>query len=147
MFRLVEFEINHLKPLLDEEINQDKEHWRANEYAYPKMLAENPHVFPITVAVNDHVAMCVFLVEYWKGRAHAVCILSDNIKKNPVAAYRGLKQAMELQPFDRVEFDVPIDMEIAHRRAKFLGCQQEIACAKKYLPGGIDASVYAWVRE
>ncbi len=147
MCSLVPFEIAHLKPLLEEPMNRHLSHWSADDYAYPKALAESKFVFPITITIGDKVGGCFFLVEVWNGRAHAVCVLSQNIKNSPAAFYRMIKRSLALQPYDRIEFDSPVDFDLGHRRAKFLGFKQEVAVAKKYLPDGSDASVDAWGRE
>lgn len=147
MFNIVDFEIDHIKPLLAEPINEDKPHWREDDYKFPRRLMQSNYVTPMSVTVNDEVVMCIFLVEVWTGRAHVVCIFGEKVREHSIPVYRNLRKILRAQPYNRLEFDVPVGFELGHRRAMFMGFDLEIPVAKKYLPDGSDASLYAWVRE
>lgn len=144
MFKVVDFEIEDIKPLLNEPINQNLKKWVQDDYKYAKHISK--HSLAITGMVNDEVMWCAFLFEIWNGRGYLVMVLSENIKKHSISVYRGMKQYLLTLPFNRIEFDCPVDMELAHKRAKFMGFKLMCERARKYLPDGGDAAIYEWVR-
>ncbi len=147
MFDVVPFEIDHVKGMLHEEMNKNFiPLWTRDDYFYPQWVAQNSTAY--TGIYNGVPVICAFLVELWAGRGYIVCVLSEKIKFNSISIYRGIqKKFLKQQPYDRLEMDVPVDLNIAHRRAMMLGFELVQRRAKKYLPDGSDASIYAWVRE
>lgn len=144
MVEIVPFQLDDLKPLLREPMNSNIQHWAERDYAYAKRIARGSQAF--TIMISGTVYLCAFFVEIWPGRAYLVSILSEKIRSRSISIYRTIRRMLVKLPYDRIEFDCPVDLEIAHRRARFMGFQLMCAKARKYLPGGVDASVYEWVR-
>lgn len=143
MFDLVKLEMDHIKELMKEPINAEHAEWFESGQA--ELLQKESESFAILI--NGSPMVCGGIIPLWKGRGYLWTILSEKIKEHSVAVYRGVRLALKEQPYSRLEMDVPVDLDIAHRRAKFLGFSLECARAKKYSPSGIDRSLYAWVRE
>ena len=143
MFRVYDFEPEHICPLIVQPMNKELADWYENGTA--EKLKKKTKAF--TGAIGDEIMICFGAMPLWKKRGALWTILSQNIRKHSVAVYRGLRQAIEEQPwFDRIEMDVPIDLKIAHKRARFMGFELECARARKFSPEGEDRALYAWVR-
>lgn len=144
MCKLEAFKLEHIRPLLSEGMNSSLGHWSADDYAFPKHLAENS--FAATGLVNDEPVFCGFVIEIWTGRGYLVSVLSEKIKEHAVSAHRLMREFIKSQPYQRLEMDSPVSFILGHRRAKLLGFEIMCPVAKKYLPDGGDASIYSWVR-
>lgn len=143
MFELVVMELEHIKGLIEEPMNFHLRDWYDSGWA--EKLKQGTEAF--SVLVNGEVMLCGGISPMWPGRGYLWTVLSSKIKEHSVATYRGLKLALFEQPYNRIEMDVPVDLEIAHRRARYLGFSLEVGRARKYLADGSDRSLYAWVRE
>lgn len=144
MFSLRPFQVDDVKALLEEPMNATYSAWKLHNYAYPSRLAECSLGF--TALVDSNPMACIFLVELWPRRAYLSSIFSQNVCKHSIQVYRGLRRAIEQLPFDRIEFDCPVDFELGHRRASFMGFKVMCDLAKKYGPEGEDAKLFEWVR-
>lgn len=142
MFELAAMSVTDLKRLLAEPMNSDLGAWPDIKVT---ALSNQPYSF--TGLVNKEIVICGGLIEYWEGRAHLWTIFSRAYEKYPLASFRGLKKFMEIQPYRRVEVDVPTDFEKAHRRMRLLGFQLECRIARKFSEEGQDRSLYSWVRD
>lgn len=142
MFDVIKFEAEHIKEMVKEPMNAHLSDWYESGRA--KFLQENTEGF--SVVINEVPVLCGGIVPLWVGRGYLWTVLSDKIKNHSITVYRGLKKALLEQPYRRIEMDVPVDFELAHRRARFLGFTLECARAKGYLPDGSDRALYAWVR-
>lgn len=143
MFEIIRFEPEHVIPLIAQPMNTKLQHWYDSGYA----AQLRQHTVCFTGRVNGEVMMCAGIAPLWKSRGYLWVVLSENIKAHSVSVYRGARKWLKVQPYNRIEMDSPVDFELGHRRAEWLGFKLEIPVAKKYLPDGSDASVYAWVRE
>ncbi len=143
MFEIVPLELAQLKSLVDEPMNAELSGWWETGAA--KKLWEQTESFAILV--DGEVMVCGGICPMWVGRGYLWTVLSEKIKQKPVSVYRGIKAALKEQPYRRIEMDVPVNHEIAHRRAKLLGFTLECPEARGYLPNGEARSIYAWVRE
>lgn len=143
MFEILRFEPDHIIPLLAEEMNRQYMDWYYTGYAHK--LKQNTVCF--TGRMNGQVLICAGIAPLWPGRGYIWCVLSEHIRAHSISVYRGARRWLKAQPYNRLEMDVPVDLEIAHRRAEWLGFNLEIKRARKYMPDGGDASVYVWVRE
>lgn len=144
MFKVVHAKLGDVKLLLAEPLNAHLKDWASDDYRHAKHALEN--ALALTIMYNDEPVLCAFFAEIWTGRAYGAFILSEKIKNAPVSILRGMKKVLPQLPYNRIEMDCPVDLEIAHRRAKFLGFELMCSHAKKYMPDGSDASVYQWVR-
>lgn len=144
MFKVVKFKPEHGMTLLEEPINRHLSQWRVDDYAHMRKIESGS--LALTGLVNNKPMICVFIVDIWSSRGYAVVILSELIRQNSLAVYRGIKNYMVKLPYNRIEFDTPCEYDLGHRRAEFLGFEIMCARARRYLPDGRDASVYQWVR-
>lgn len=145
MFNVQAFDIHDVIPLLNQPMNEPYMAWKVDNYAYVGQLWENSHA--LTGRVDDQVMVCAFFVEIWPGRAYMASIFSEKTAEHPVQVYRGMKSLIPALGYDRIEFDCPMDLEIAHRRAKFMGFDVMCDRARKYSPDGSDAKLFEWVRQ
>ncbi len=137
-------ELVHLEALVNEPMNHGLESWFKDGNA--AMLIENTDAF--SFFVNGELVMSGGLCRLWTGRAYLWTVLSEKIKQHSITVYRNLKRYLNNQKvYNRIEMDIPLDLEIAHKRAKFLGFTLECALAKSFSPNGEPRSLYAWVRE
>lgn len=144
MFEVSPLIIDDIAKMIEQPMNVQFSFWKNNNYRYAKHLASNSLSF--TATVDDEPMLCAFFVELWNKRAYGAFVMSEEIKKHSVQVYRGLRNYIPTLPFNRIEIDCPLDLEIAHRRAKFLGFEVMCERAKRYLPDGSDATIYEWVR-
>lgn len=142
MFKLKRMDINELLSLAKEPMNKTLRDW---DEAHAESLRDSTLAF--TGLVNDELVFCFGLTPLWNKRGYLWVVLSERIKYHGTAVYRNVKKLLdEQQLFDRIEMDSPVDFELGHRRALFLGFKLECARAKKYSPLGEDKALYAWVR-
>ncbi len=144
MFRVVTFDLKDIKPLLDEPMNAHLSYWKDDGYKHARALAHRS--LALTGLVNDTPIICAFIVELWRARGYMVVVMSQKIKEHSVVAHRGMKKILEKLPFERLEFDIPVNHKLAKKRADFLGFKIMCKHAKKFLPDGQDATIYEWVR-
>lgn len=144
MFKPRPFLLDDVKPMLEEPMNAPYAAWKLHDYAYPKLLAQKAHA--MTATVNDEPMACIFLVELWPKRAYLSSVFSEKVSQHSISVYRGLRKSLLALPYDRIEFDCPIDFELGHRRAEFMGFTVMCPLARKYGPDGEDAKIFEWVR-
>jgi hypothetical protein len=145
MFKVVKFELEHVKEMLEEPMNSGLSYFKDNDYHEPKRLASLS--FGLTGMIGNKPMVCAFLVPLWRGRGYAAFVFSEQVAKHSIRVYRGMKDTIPNLPFDRLEFDCPADFELGQRRALMMGFKVMCPLAKKYLPDGRDAVIYEWVRQ
>jgi hypothetical protein len=145
MFDIVDMTYEHLEHLLNQKMNanvllrdgfSNETVTRLRTYSDAKagLIAGEPMV-------------CAGITKLWTGRGHLWCVLSEKIVDHPITVFRGMRRYLNSQPFNRVEMDNPFGFTKGHKRALMLGFEIQCLLARKYLPGGGDASTYAWVRD
>lgn len=143
MFKLIKFKADHLYSIVDQEINKDFRSWCSLEYF--KRLEEGTDA--LTGVIDDKIMICFGIAVLWNRRGYLWTVLSEDVKQHSTSVYRSLKQFLEEQTlYDRIEMDVPINMDIAHKRARFLGFHEECHVARRFSPRGEDRSLYSWTR-
>ncbi len=142
MFKITPLEVDHINSVLNEPMNQDITWWR--ESGRINVLANLP--FSFAGLVNGEIVVIGGLIELWKNRAHLWTVFSKTYEKYPVATFRGMREFLEAQPFDRIEIDTPTDVEKIHRRARMLGFQLECRIARRFSERGESRTLYSWVR-
>lgn len=140
MFEIVPLKKEHLLAIADQP---------ANNFIYKWI--ENGHADEMTKTgfagiMNNEVMICGGTIELWSNRAQVWSVFSDRSKNCFLPIFRGVRRFLYSQPFRRLEFSVPVNLDLAHRRAKLLGFKMECALAEKYLPNGDDCALYALVR-
>ena len=143
MFEVIPFKSWHVKEMIEEPMNASLK--SMFESGYADLLENQTKAF--TGMADGRVMICAGVYDLWRGRGYLWCVLSEHIKAHSISVYRGARRWLKEQPYRRIEMDVPIDMEIAHKRAEFLGFRLETLRAEKYLPDGSDASIYVFIRE
>lgn len=144
MFELVKFKKEHFLPLRAQSASvANLDEWIKNGRA-DDMEKET---WNYTGLLNGEVAVVGGFAHYWAGRAHAWMIPNESFARNFIPVFRGIQQALNQQPYRRVEIAIPIGCQNWHRRALLWGFKLECALAKHYLPSGEDCSLYALVRE
>jgi len=116
--------------------------WRAR-------LANAQSVGPCWSAwLNERLIGCGGLVQHWRGRASAWCVIGRDIPRAAwVAIHRGVRARIEQAPalgLWRVEAYVALGFVPGARWAAMLGMERE-GLAAGYLPDGGDAWLYARV--
>lgn len=140
IFEIVPLTREHLLSLADQKPNSFIHDWMESGHA-DEMI---PRGF--AGVMNGHVMICGGVIELWKHRAQVWSIFNQNSKTCFLPVFRGIKKFLQAQPYRRLEFSVPVNLPIAHRRALLLGFKLECALAEKYLPNGEDCAIYALVR-
>lgn len=143
MFRAIPFQAEHAIDLLEDPLNDHLKDWYSSGYA--KKMEDHSYAF--TGFAGNEKLFCVGIVELWPRRGYLWSVLSSKISKYPVSTHRGMISLLKASSFNRVEMDVPVPSGVWHRRAVWLGFEQEIKVARKYFADGSDASIYAWVRD
>lgn len=89
------------------------------------------------------------VIPQWEGRGIAWAYLRRGIKPHAMAvAVRWGKRWLDVTPYRRLEAAVEIGYEQGHRLVRLLGFgEPETPLARKYLPSGADAALYALVRD
>lgn len=137
MIKVYDFRAEHITRLRAQDAQQGGEPMTFN---YGRTLER---VGPAISCITDSgdVVMCAGYGELWAGRHVAWAVLSQSACKHMLRLTRIVK-AMLGTPTGRVEAIVEYDFEQGHRWVRMLGFDVEIPKAVKYLPGGVDASVY-----
>lgn len=143
MFSVRPFEVTDILPLLKEEINSHLSAWAESGHA--ETLKRETMAF--TGLFNGEIVGCFGVAEIWKGRGYLWTVFSEKIKEHPVAIHRGFKNFFQTLPFNRIEMDCPYGLEIAARRARWMGFEVMCAKAERYLANDGDATTYHWVRK
>lgn len=143
MFELIPFEPEHIIPLAKEPMNANIADWYESGYA----KAAKELTQAVTGLVDGEIIGCCGVLEMWTGRGHIWTVVSERVRKNPVQIFKGMRRYFDSLNFRRLEMDIPIDLEVAHRRAIFMGFELETPLARKFLPDGKDASIYVRVRD
>lgn len=144
MFSARPLTLSDVMPMLDEPMNATYAPWKLDDYAYPKRLSAEGSA--LTALVDDVPMACFFFIELWPGRAYLCSIFSEKVNKHSIQVYRGMRKVIPDLIWNRIEFDCPIDFELGHRRAKFMGFDVMCPLARKYGPDGEDAKIFEWVR-
>ena len=142
MFEIKRFKAEDVIPLIYEPMNAHLRNWYDDGTA--RKLENDTKAF--TGRIDNEVMACGGVVDMWAGRGYLWFVLSEKIKDHSISVYRGAKKWLRELNYRRLEMDVPLDMELAHRRAIMLGFYCETPYARQYLPSGRDASIYVMVR-
>jgi hypothetical protein len=103
--------------------------------------------YSYTVFSEDgRVMMCGGLVPYWNGRAGAWATFNKDCRREFIGIHRVVERFFKIAPFRRIEAPVDVDFEPGHRWVKALGFTLEAPLMKKFLPNGVDCSLYARVQ-
>lgn len=103
----------------------------------------------VSILEGKTYLFCGGISEYWPGRGHVWSVFNPESKKNFVPLYRAIQGLLKDRQgrYSRIEMSVDYGFTVANRRARLLGFKLEIERARKYHPGGRDASIYSMVRE
>lgn len=138
-FKIIPFEPAHIQQLDVQDAQRLTDDDQARALAAPFGLAW-------TGAVDGGPVACAGLVEVWPGRAYAWALLARNAGPWMAAITRGVRRALKAAPFDRIEMAVDSGFLAGQRWALMLGFELETPLpARRYLPGGRDAYLYAMV--
>lgn len=147
MFRVVPLEKQHVHQMLIEPWNKDLDLFFNDSYVESVTKKTNAHA----AFFGDDLLFCFGISAIWTGRGHVWLLLGSNIKKHPLAFFRGAKKLIQACQFHRLEIDQPPNLargfDLESRRFKELGFVLEVPLAKKYYPNEQDASIYVWVRK
>ena len=143
MFEIIPFEPHHAARMIEQPLNSQLRNWISSGYA--QELKANTEAF--TGLVSGEVMVCGGIAKMWPGRGYLWSVLSENIRVHSISVYRGIRRWLNTRDYRRIEMDVPCHMEIAHRRAVWMGFEIEIQRARKYMPNGDDASIYVRIKE
>ena len=144
MSEVLKFKLEHLAPLLEQQMNASLKNWAETEYAEHMEKTD-----AVTFFHNGVPMVCGGISEYWKGRGHLWCIFNEESKEHFIPTFRAIKAWLtDMQKkYFRIELSVSTEFFQGHRRAKMLGFEMEILAAKKYLPSGETCSIYSLVRD
>ncbi len=142
MFELIPFKKEHLYPLLEQKINYNIK----NDLTHDAIL-NLERLESYTGVSENEVLCCCGLMKCWEGRALMWTVFNESCKEKFVSIFRAAKKALDSSSYNRIEMSIPYEMGFAKRRAEMLGFHLECERAKKFLPNGADASLYAWVRQ
>ena len=141
MFKNVPFKKEHLQFLLSQKLNIPVKESFNNGIAEGLERTKSE-----TIMCDDVPMACGGVVEIWPGRGQIWCLFSEDSKNKFLPVFRGIKKFIDSCDFDRMELSVPIGLEVGARRAQMLGFEVECPLAKKFLPGGIDCTLFSRVR-
>ena len=91
---------------------------------------------------GDVVFASAGFIPQWDNRALAWALISAEVGQHMVALTRGVRRALTLHHYRRVETSVACDFEQAHRWAKMLGFERE-GRMRAFTPEGQDCDLYA----
>jgi hypothetical protein len=109
-----------------------------------KILEASRHSYTVT-RDDGTIVLCGGLVEYWKGRAEAWVSFSQYAACDFIGVWRVLREFLNTCGVARVEAAVSFYNSQGHRLVRALGFKMEVSEARKFLPGGEDASIYSRV--
>lgn len=98
-----------------------------------------------TALVDGHPVACAGVIEQWHGRGLAWALLGNDSGPHFVRIVRGMKRALNLAQFRRVEAQVQADFGAGIRMAEMLGFEVESKMAK-FTPEGRDAFMFVRIR-
>lgn len=135
MFEVVDFKREHLMGAdVSEETIEAMERTDAN-----------------TIVYKGKPLVCGGVGLIWPGRGLLWTVFTSEAKEHFVPTFRGIQKFLEMkqEKYRRIELSIDFGPwhEVGCRRAELLGFSLECARAKKYLPDGLDCSLYALVRE
>jgi len=99
-----------------------------------------------TIMCDDIPMFCGGVIQIWPGRGQIWCLFNEESKPCFLPVFRRIKKFLDNCDFDRMELSVPIGLEVGVRRARMLGFKVECDLARKFLPGGIDCTLFSRVR-
>lgn len=142
MFEFIPFKKEHIYPLLEQTINIG-----VKKELTETQILELENLESYTGVSDGEVVCCCGVMKCWEGRGFMWTIFSEACKKNFISVFRAAKKAFAESDYNRIEMAVPYEMTFAKRRAEMLGFKMECERARKFLPNGTDATIYAWVRD
>lgn len=114
---------------------------------YSEGAEDQPAGEAYTVLDGDEVVACFGLVRLFPGRGLAWSVLSQNVGTRMVAITRAIRCLLDATPCRRVEMAVAAGFDAGDRWARLLGFQCETPVPlRAYLPGGVDARLYARIQ-
>lgn len=143
MFDIIPYKHEHIVPLMDQKINAQEREFFLNGLG--RDFEKRGTCF--TGVINGKIAICGAIEEIWQNRGVVWCVFNEEFKGNFVPVFRLIQKFLQSSNFRRIEVCVPFGFNIGRRRARMLGFQLEIECARKYLPNGEDCAVYSLVKE
>lgn len=111
------------------------------EYARALELAGGGH----TALIDGHPVACAGVIEQWHGRGLAWALLGNDSGPHFVRIVRGMRRALNLAQFRRVEANVDAEFGAGIRLAEMLGFEVE-SKMRKFTPEGRDAFMFVRIR-
>lgn len=140
--RIVPFEPDHLNRLLLQP-SQAVMQPTLTSQNYGENLAKSGPAF--SLVDGDSVLACSGLIPQWDNRALAWALISAEAGSHFLAVHRGVKRAIELYPYRRIETAVKSDFSEGHRWMGILGFAKE-GTMRGYAPDGCDYDLYARIK-
>ena len=141
MFKRVPFKKEHLDYLLAQKLNLP-----VKDSFTPSMKDGLEKTKSETIMCDEIPMACGGAIEIWPDRAQIWCLFNEDSKTKFLPVFRNIKKFIDSCDFDRIELSVPIGLEVGVRRARMLGFKVECDLARKFLPGGIDCTLFSRVR-
>jgi hypothetical protein len=138
---VVPYEAEHMARIKLQEAQQCNIEWMAPQHAY---LLEGERSF--TILDGEEVLFVGGVIDAWKGRGLAWCFLAKDIGRRFLQVHRLVKRYFDMLDMTRIEAQVQMYFEQAHRWMRLLGFELECACARSFFPDGTDAAFYAKVK-
>lgn len=96
---------------------------------------------------GDRVLACAGTFQIWQGRAAAWAYISNDVGNRMLDVTRAVRRYLDMVGHRRVEMDVDVEFEAAHRWARLLGFTLEAPHREFFTPDGRDCALYARVRK
>lgn len=133
--KLIDFQPHHARLIVPQEAQ--KSEVNAQSMAAPYGTA--------WTAVHDGLPVaCGGFIDVWPGRAYAWALIDVDCGPHMLSLTREIRSLVARAPYNRLEMAVDAEFEAGCRWAVLLGFERE-SLARKYLPSGRDAWIYARV--
>lgn len=141
MMHVVPYEARHMRDIELQSGQRGDLPWLDAQHA---QFLETQQSF--TVLDGDEVLFIGGVMRMWEGRGQAWCFMAQGIGKRFVTLHRLVRKFFDAQDYRRLEAQVYLNFEQAHRWMRLLGFTLEYAPAKAFFPDGSDAAFYARVK-
>jgi hypothetical protein len=138
---VVPYQAEHMARIRLQEAQTCNIGWMAPQHA---VLLEGERSF--SILDGDEVLFVGGVLHAWEGRGIAWCFLAADIGTRFTGVHRHVKRYFELMDYPRIEAQVQLYFEQAHRWMKMLGFELECPRARAFFPDGSDAAFYAKVK-